>query len=74
MVSVLPHHIEDKKTVRLRKYRLKTSNSKVFSRFFIGFRETLPAVTALQLEKINKKASYPQKNRSRRFFTIFKFF
>lgn len=69
------HHIEDKKMVRLRKYRLKTSNSKVFRRFFIRFRETLPVVAALQLEKSRKNERViHKKNRARRFFTIFDIF
>jgi hypothetical protein len=65
------HHIEDKKMVRLRKYRLKTSNSKVFRRFFIRFRETLPVVAALQLEKSRKMSELSTKKQGAAVFHHF---
>lgn len=68
------HHIEDKKMVRLRKYRLKTSNSKVFRRFFIRFRETLPVVAALQLEKSRKNERVIHKKTGRGGFSPFLIF
>ncbi len=71
MVSGLPLHIEDKKTVWFRKYRLKPCNSKGFSCFFFC-RQNSAASHSVGAGR--KRPSYPPKSSRAPFSTILNIF